>query len=82
MIFTDKQDMIIHVLRPNNPRQEETHGHHAWNLYKPGMTVREYLAADYDKNLRIKWGKRHHAFTGPNRRHLEWDIDHGYVELR
>jgi hypothetical protein len=72
MKFADKMDMTIHVLRPNNPRQEQTHGHHAWNLYRDGMTVHDYLSAEYDKGLTIKSGKSHHTFTGPHRRHLEW----------
>jgi hypothetical protein len=81
MQLRDFYDYEIDVLVPNNPRQEETHGHHAFNLYRKGMTVRAYLAASFDQSLPIRHGKRFHSFTGPHRRHLEWDIEHGFVRL-
>jgi hypothetical protein len=72
---------IIAVLVPNNPRQEQTHGHYAFNLYRPGISVAEYLAAPCDRRLPIRWPRKHPTFTGPHRRHLEWDVEHGFVAL-
>jgi hypothetical protein len=78
-IYDDK--WVIKIVSPNNPREERTHGHHSFNLYRDGMTYREYLSSAYDASLPIKYGKSHHTFTGPHARHFHWDIARGFIKM-
>ena len=76
------RSLRIRKLVPNNPRQEQTHGWYAWECLGEGMTVQEYLDAPFNKAATIRWQKRPgRPCTGPDIRHLQWDIEHGFCEL-
>jgi len=62
-----------------NPREEGTMGYYSWQLYKDGMTYKEYMSnKDYPESISKRTQER---FRGPGRNHWDWDLMHGYIGL-
>lgn len=61
-----------------NPRQAGTQGYNSWELYKDGMTYREYMATKDYNQVETNAGS---MFRGPGRNHFDWDLMHGYISL-
>jgi hypothetical protein len=72
-------NLRLRILADGNPRQVDSHGYHAFNLYENGMTYNQYLKKAYDKTL--KSGSSGAEFSGPKRVHWDWDINHGHIGL-
>jgi hypothetical protein len=62
------ENLRIVRLTPNNPRRAGTHGAGSWESYTDDMRVKDYIALGGDRG-------------GRRRRHLTWDVEHGFVEL-
>lgn len=58
-------DGVIHMLRDTNPKRVGSASHPRFDLYKEGMTVKEY------KTLNKDFGSAD----------LAWDIDHGFIRV-
>lgn len=72
----DKPNVKLVKLTKDNPRQANSHGFYGWQLYVDGMTYREYLKADYDKNQVVGSGALHY---GPIPGQVKWDAEHGFI---
>ena len=62
---SDSDDAVINVLAQSNPKREGSKARSRFDLYKPGMTVREYVA----------------EAGPDGRRDLVWDRQHGFISL-
>ena len=72
-------NLKLRKLAVDNPRQVNSHGFHAYNMYEDGMTYNEYLKKAYDTSLTS--GGAGTPFSGPKRVHWDWDLLHGFIGL-
>jgi hypothetical protein len=76
---SNKFDGLRLKILADNPRDEGTMGYFSWQLYRDGMTYKEYMAC---KDYPEQYSKRtNEKFRGPGRNHWEWDLLHGFIGL-
>jgi hypothetical protein len=68
----------MRVMTEENPRQQGTQGYYSWQLYKDGMTYREYMETKNYTPVQTGSGS---SFRGPGRNHFDWDLMHGFISL-
>ena len=67
----------IKILVEGNPRRPESHGFYSFQLYKDGMTYKEYVDSEYDDSLPVVGTDI--GFIGPNSNQFKWDLEHGFI---
>jgi hypothetical protein len=75
----DVPGVKLKIMTTGNPRREGTHGYHSFNLYKDGMTFRDYMSAKFDKDVKLKTTLK--PWDGPRLDHFNWDLKEGNIAL-
>lgn len=75
-----RDEQVITVLVPNNPKMDGTAAHHMFEQYPKAKTVGEYISA-----VRLSADERRAMGLPPRgdcgRSGLWWDIDHGFIRV-
>jgi hypothetical protein len=75
-----RDDQVISVLAPNNPKVEGTASHHIFELYRKAKTVGEFISAvrtTADERRAMGMPPR----GGCGRSGLWWDLDRGFIQI-
>ena len=68
----------LKILRDTNPRRARSHGFYSFELYRDGMSFKEYMSIkDYPQSIT----EVNTVFSGPQKYHWESDLFHGYIGL-
>jgi len=78
MKYNDPHYRIVR-LTSSNPRRADSHGFYSWQLYRDGMTYKEYVESDYNKDQDILGTET--KFNGPSSLQFKWDLEHGFIAV-